>query len=96
MGIGTQDINKKLKRDSGRPSTPRKDLQIWAPLTYMGFLLVSISIILESLADNDVNAAVREGTVCNRIDPVKQLGDRHTNHANKLINDGLGVLEVAI
>ncbi|RZC80686.1 hypothetical protein C5167_043263 [Papaver somniferum] len=50
MGIGTQDINKKLKRDSGRPSAPRKDLQIWAPLTYLGFLLVSISIILESLA----------------------------------------------
>lgn len=23
-------------------------------------------------------------------------GDRHTNHANKLINDGSGVLEVAI
>ncbi|RZC85588.1 hypothetical protein C5167_041771 [Papaver somniferum] len=71
-------------RDSGRPSTPRKDLQIWAPLTYLGFLLVSISIILESLEgdggtlrtclkdgvdmpNNDVNAAVGEGTVPDKV-----------------------------
>ncbi|RZC51482.1 hypothetical protein C5167_019915 [Papaver somniferum] len=53
MGIGTQDINKKLKRDSGRLSTPRKDLQIWAPINLSGFSF-----------NNDVNVVVGEGEVC--------------------------------